>query len=236
MYDIDLHAHTRFFHSFPGRPTAYDPIGAELLGRVASARGMDAVATTNHDYYEEFEHDDVTFIPGIEITTTRGHVLVVGPDPPEGTAPGELRPEEAVDLARDHDCAVILPHPFRDSTVRHSDATFDAFELNGKHADTHTRVRPMADDRSIPMTGGSDAHFPFEVGRAYTRVDADELTPESVADAIRDGRVEPVYQGSAIDRVLSPIYKLIHQGKGHRAPPDVNIEEGGDGGAPRSDS
>jgi predicted metal-dependent phosphoesterase TrpH len=216
VYHVDLHAHTRFFHSLPERPTPYDPLGARLLGRTASARGLDAVALTNHDYYAPLESDAVTFIPGIEVTTTAGHVLVVGPDPPKQTARGELTPAEAVEEAHDRGCAAILPHPFRSSSVREHRAPFDAVELNGKHPDTHDRVRELAAERSLPLTGGSDAHFPFEAARGFTRIDAPELTPESVVDAIRDGRVEPIYRGGPLDRVLQPAYRLVHALKGAR--------------------
>lgn len=218
MFNVDLHAHTRFFHSFPARPTPYDPVGADLLGRAAKARGIDAVALTNHDYYTAFETDGVTSIPGVEVSTTHGHVLVVGTDPPRRTEPGTLSPAEIVERAHDRGCAAILPHPFRKSTVRETAAPFDAVELNGKRPDTHDRVRTMAADRSLPLTGGSDAHFPFEAGRAYTKVDADELTTESVVDAICDGRIEPVYQGGSMEVVLAPAYRLIHKAKAIESP------------------
>jgi len=216
VYHVDLHAHTRFFHSIPERATAYDPLGARLLGRTASARGLDAVALTNHDYYEPFADSGVTFIPGIEVTSTEGHVLVVGPDPPTHTEAGTLRPAEVVDEAHDRGCAAILPHPFRSSAVRETDASFDAVELNGKHPDTHDEVRALAAERSLPMTAGSDAHFPFEAGRGFTRVHAAELTPESVVDAVRDGRVEPIYRGGPMERLLQPAYRLVHEVKGVR--------------------
>ena len=214
MYHVDLHAHTRFFHSIPEQATAYDPLGAWLLGRTASARGLDAVALTNHDYYESFPDSGVTFIPGIEVTTTKGHVLVVGPDPPDHTKAGTLTPEEVVEEAHDRGCAAILPHPFRSSSVRESEAPFDAVELNGKHPDTHGRVRELAEERSLPMTAGSDAHFPFEAARGFTRVHAAELTPESIVEAVRDGRVEPIYRGGPLERFLQPAYRMIHKVKG----------------------
>jgi predicted metal-dependent phosphoesterase TrpH len=216
VYHVDLHAHTRFFHSFQERATPYDPLGARLLGRTAEARGMDGVALTNHDYYADFADSGVTFIPGIEVSTTDGHVLVVGPAPPEQTEAGKLTPAEVVEEAHDRGCAAILPHPFRNSTVRQTEADFDAVELNGKHPDTHDRVRALAEERSLPLTAGSDAHFPFEAARGFTRVDAPELTPESVAEAVRDGRVEPIYRGGPIERVLQPIYRRIHREKGAR--------------------
>jgi predicted metal-dependent phosphoesterase TrpH len=213
MYTIDLHAHTRFFHAFPGRPTAFDPVGARLLALVARYEGLDAVALTNHDYYRRFDPGvpGVEFLPGVEITTTDGHVLVVGPDPPAGAAPGELTPGEAVEKAHERDCIAVVAHPFRRGTVRDSTAPFDAVEINGKHPDDADRVRELADRLGLPIVGGSDAHYPFEAGRAATLVQADRLTAASVVEAVRDGRVEPVVRDGMLDQLLRRGYHHVHR-------------------------
>jgi predicted metal-dependent phosphoesterase TrpH len=216
VYAVDLHTHTRFFHGVRARPTPFDPVGARLLAASAAGRGLDGVATTNHDYDFRPDVDIVTHIPGNEVTTTRGHLLVVGPDPPETTIPGELTPPEVVDLARERDCATVLAHPMRNSSVQQTTAEFDAVELNGKHPDTHDSDRALAANRDLPLVGGSDAHFPFEAGRAYTRVDAPELTPEAVVAAIRDGRVEPVVAGGPLHAALETAYGAVHRLRGHR--------------------
>ncbi|WP_232686311.1 PHP-associated domain-containing protein [Halobacterium zhouii] len=215
MYAVDLHAHTRFFHGFERAGTAFDPFGYRLLALAARARGLDGVALTNHDYCTPFEGGGVASIPGIEVTTTEGHVLVVGPDPPRRTRPGELTPNAVVSMAHDRDCAVILPHPFRRSKVRHSDADFDAVELNGKSRRAWDAAREVAADRALPLVGGSDAHYPFEVGRSYTRVDAESLAPADVADAIRGGHVEPAFSRDPVSRALSRVYDRLHARKGH---------------------
>ncbi|WP_290810485.1 PHP domain-containing protein [Halovivax sp.] len=215
MYSVDLHAHTRFFHGRQRLGDRFDPVGHRLLVRAATRRGLDGVATTNHDYYTRFGSDGVATIPGIEITTDRGHVLVVGPDPPARTEPGTLTPAEAVELAHDRGCAAIVAHPFRNSTVRDvSDVPFDAIEVNGKHPRSRPLVEQLAAERDLPLVGGSDAHFPFEVGRAFTRVDADDLTPGAVVDAIRDGRVDFRISNGRVDRWLRRLYRSVHRRKG----------------------
>lgn len=215
MFDVDLHAHTRFFHFAAGRPTPFDPVGARALAAASRWRGLDGVALTNHDYYSAFSAgaDTPVFLPGIEVSTTRGHALVVGPDPPAYTEPGALTPREVVTIAHDADCAAIIPHPYRRGTVLETQAGFDAVEINGKHPSSADRVRRLAEDLDLTIVAGSDAHFPFEAGRAYTRIDADELTPEAVVDAIRDGRVEPKVARGSSHRLLRRAYHYVHRAK-----------------------
>lgn len=213
MYSVDLHTHTRFFHSSPGRPTRFDPLGADLLAAFGRRRGLDGIALTNHDYYRAFDaaSGSPLFLPGIEVSTTDGHVLVVGPEPPARTPPGELTPREVVSRAHEAGCAAIIAHPYRRSRVRESGADFDAVEINGKHPRTAAAVRSLAERLDVPVVGGSDAHFPFETGRAYTTIDAETLTPESVVAAIRDGRVEPAVRDGFPDRFLRKGYRYVHR-------------------------
>lgn len=213
MFTVDLHAHTRFFHGFPAEPTAYDPVGARLLARWGRHAGLDGVALTNHDYYRPFHSGGggPQFIPGIEVSTTVGHLLVVGPDPPSRTVPGERSPEEVVSLAHGNGCAAIIAHPFRRSRVRESDADFDAVEINGKHPDNAERVRALAETLDVPVVGGSDAHYPFEVGRTVTRIETGELTPESVVTAIREGAVDVDVRGSPVDDLMRIGYEYTHR-------------------------
>ncbi|WP_418279806.1 PHP-associated domain-containing protein [Halorubrum sp. DTA98] len=213
MFTVDLHAHTRFFHGFHAEPTAFDPIGARLLALWGQRSGLDAIALTNHDYYSPFDcaMGGPQFIPGIEITTTLGHLLVIGPDPPRRSVPGERTPEEVVSQAHSTGCAAIIAHPYRRSRLRESDAEFDAVEINGKHPDNADRVRALSKSRGIPVVGGSDAHYPFEVGRTVTRIEAAELTPETVVAAIREGAVEVDVRNSRVDDLVRTGYDYVHR-------------------------
>lgn len=228
MFAIDLHAHTRFFHGFRRLGDLYDPLGVRLLTAMASRRDLDAVALTNHDYYTDFdmrESSGVVTVPGIEVSSTDGHVVVVGPNPPYETEPGVLTPREVVDLAHDRGCAAIIAHPYRDSTVREADAPFDAIEINGKHPRTWEYVRELAETHDLPLVGGSDAHYPIEVGRAYTLVDANRPTPESVVEAIRDGRVRPRVHRGTVTTAIRRLYRDIHDYKGHTMSPPEPIRK-----------
>lgn len=215
VFDCDLHTHSRFFHRAPEVGAGYDRHGVRATLRVARSRGLDGIAVTNHDFFRPETLVSDACIPGIEISTTQGHLLVIGPDPPSRTRPGELSPGEAVALARDHDCATVIAHPFRNSTLRESDAEFDAIEVNGKHPEHRERIERIASARDLAVVGGSDAHFPFEVGRLSTRLDIDRITPERVVDALREGRVEPVVRSGPFTRALGSLYTGIHRVRGH---------------------
>lgn len=219
MFAVDLHVHTRFFHGFDRAAPYYDPVGARMAGLAARLRGLDGFATTNHDYYRSLgDPAGLPTLPGIEISTTQGHVLVVGPDPPRETEPGALTPAQAVRRAHERGCVAIIAHPFRNSTVRTTDVDFDAVELNGKTPQTWARAREVAARHDLPLVGGSDAHYPFEVGRAYTTVDAPTLTPETLVDAIRSGNVSVEMAFGPVANTLRHGYKLVHRLKGHDPP------------------
>jgi predicted metal-dependent phosphoesterase TrpH len=224
VYKLDLHTHTRFFHGFPSRPTPFDPVGVRLVERVAMWEDLDGVALTNHDYCVDVAFDHLVSIPGIEVSTTAGHVLVVGPDPPEVTNPGGMDPTAVTALAHENGCAAIIAHPYRNSTVRNVDAPFDAVEINGKHPRSSERVARLAHDRDVPLVGGSDAHYPVEVGRAYTVVDAETLTPDSVVSAIRDGRVDARVSEWPPHELLRGLYRSVHRWKSHLDDPADALE------------
>lgn len=215
VFDCDLHTHSRFFHFGPAIAGQYDRFGARMALGIARRRGLDGLAVTNHDFFAAETMITPSCIPGIEISTTQGHLLVVGPDPPARTEPGELDPAGAVDLAHSRGCAAIIAHPFRNSSLPESDAAFDAIELNGKHPEHRAQIEAIARERDLPIVGGSDAHFPFEVGRIFTRLDIDRLTPAAVVEAIRSGRVEPISRPNVLTRGLRSAYTGIHRVKGH---------------------
>ena len=215
MLAVDLHAHTRFFHGRRDLGDRFDPLGVRALRWAARRRGLDAVTTTNHDYYTPFRSGDrVAVLPGIEVSSTMGHVLVLGPDPPSETIPGEYTPAEVVDIAHERGCVAIAAHPYRGSSLGDlEDVAFDAIEINGKHPRTRPLVEAIAERWDVPVVAGSDAHLPVEVGRAYTWIDASEASPEAVVAAIREGRVKPRVGTGYVDRLMRSAYRRHHARK-----------------------
>ncbi|WP_324662880.1 PHP domain-containing protein [Haloarcula sediminis] len=194
MLSVELHTHSSLSHD--GR----DPV--ELLLEQARAVGLDALAVTDHDELEasrraaELAPDyGLVGIPGMEISSSAGHVLALGIS--EAVPPG-LSFAETLDRIRKQGGLAVVPHPFQESRHGVLDkiskeelATADAIEVYNSRLLTgrsNRQAERFARRRGLPMTAGSDAHIAEMVGQAVTTVDADEASVAAILDAIREGR------------------------------------------------
>ena len=166
----------------------------------ATAAGLDGIVVTDHDTLanvaavREAAPSDLTVVSGVEVTTTQGHLLAIGVE----DVPPRADPLDVIDWVHDHGGVAVLSHPF--DTLRQYYSTdlaaigraVDAIEgINSRCilGQFNRRARSFAAAHGLPTTGGSDAHFPIEVGRAYTEVDGDLL------GAIGRGDVRPAGRG-----------------------------------------
>ncbi|HIH87405.1 MAG TPA: PHP domain-containing protein [Methanosarcinales archaeon] len=187
---IDLHIHSCYSKD------CASPV--ESILKQACSIGLDGIAICDHDTIEGSleaqrlvkEHNiDLVVVPGVEVTTTRGHLLVLGNS--DGF-PKNKDPQDIIRLARAQDCLIVAPHPYKGypkSLGDVSDLDVDAIEvLNSRFilGKFNERAVKMARTLDLPMLGNSDAHFVGMVGRAYTEIDA-QPSVEAVFKAIMDG-------------------------------------------------
>lgn len=178
--ELDLHNHTRY--SFD---CAMDP--ARVV-KVAKARGLDAIAITDHDAIEgawEAEraaNGDILVIVGEEIDTDAGDVI--GLFLKEKIL--ERDPLRAVEAIHAQGGVAILPHPFaktlsiEDRVARELDG---AEGFNARHAKIREvqggmgepEVLSFAKSYGLSIVASSDAHAYREIGRARTIVSASSL-------------------------------------------------------------
>jgi predicted metal-dependent phosphoesterase TrpH len=184
---FDLHIHSNYSD---GRADVKDIIEA------AKRRGLDGIALTDHDTmrgipvakkYIDEQEIDLMLIPGVEVTTSEGHLLVLGTDkPPER----KMSPEETIEVAHELGGIADVPHPyhpFRHAIGRIPDA--DAVEVyNSKHLFglANGRAKIEARRRGMTMVAGSDSHYAETVGLGVTEIEAEDV--DGVLEAIRHGR------------------------------------------------
>jgi len=191
MLACDLHVHTN--HSKDGESSV-----GEIL-RQAEAEGLDAIAITDHDSVDGAKKaltipSPVLVIPGIEVSTKQGHLLVLGVTE---IIPAGLDVVATVNIARALGGLAILPHPYhvwRHGVARRKKAgmsAVDAVEVfNSRYivGSANQKAARIAKRLGKPCVGGSDAHNAKFVGFGRTYVDAEKNVP-AILEAIRAGRV-----------------------------------------------
>jgi len=185
---LDLHVHTtRSSDAF----TALDH-----LPKLAKSHGLDGAAVTDHNCALELAVAGTIVVPGIEVSSSEGHVIGLGITAP---IPRGLSADQTIDEIHRMEGVAVIPHPydlFRKS-VRPERLTArpDAIEVVNSssflHSVTWKRGRKYADEAGLPMVAGSDSHIPQTIGRAYTIIDTDSGDIQAILDAIRRGSVTP---------------------------------------------
>ena len=216
---FDLHVHS---NCSDGRDEV------KTILQAARRRGLAGLSITDHDTLKgsqkalqiiREERLNLILIPGAEVTTTEGHLLVLGI---EELPPRDRSPEETADLARELGGISIVPHPyhpFRHAIGRIPDC--DAVEVyNSKHlfGIANARARRGAKKRGLPMVAGSDSHFAVTVGLGVTEIQAADA--EAAVAAIRDGRTRVVGKRTPprffIGNTVQSICLIVKKGVGRR--------------------
>lgn len=202
MLKIDLHIHTR--------NSGDSIIDLNKLDKIIEAKSIDGVAITDHNKYTKPPKSRYIIIPGIELNTNYGEII--------GLFINEKINSknflEAVDEIKSQGGLIILPHPydiFRLNAMKPKPRLYsllakilDGIEVINSRcliSQFNTKARELAIKLEKAMTAGSDAHTPYEVGKAYTQLKGS--TSEDVYRAIKRKMTYPAGGKS------NPIYRLI---------------------------
>ena len=153
------------------------------------------MVTFSRELEEYAEHRGLLLLPGIELTLSNKHVVVINPDFREAADFRSLN-----DLAgiRNDRNLIIAPHPFypgfrclRSSLETHIDS-FDAVEFSffySRLINPNKKAVQTAGHHGKPLVGSSDCHNIWQVGYTYSVVEAEKTIP-SILAAVKEGRVE----------------------------------------------
>jgi predicted metal-dependent phosphoesterase TrpH len=134
-------------------------------------------------------YPDILIIPGVEISTPQGDMLVLGT---EELPPRPWTPEAMVDYAKSVGAVSIVAHPFREYGMGDLARNYkvDAIEVlnGGSTAAANNEARELAKSMGLPGTAGSDAHQLSELFSVCSKVDA-SLDVDAVLRAIKKGSV-----------------------------------------------
>jgi predicted metal-dependent phosphoesterase TrpH len=196
--------------------TDASPCSNTAPSRVVTAAvkaGLEGIAVTDHDTVETVAAvrraapSSLDVISGVEVTTTQGHLLALGVE----ASPPQAHPIGVIEWIHERGGVAILSHPFDTlrqyyrEDLREIARIVDAVEgINSRcvFPQFNQRAQSFAVANGLPTTGGSDAHFPREVGRAYTESEGEIL------NAIREGEVRACGRGGYLS---GHVATRIHQ-------------------------
>ncbi len=160
--------------------------------------GLSAVAVNDHnrpagarEVARVAKGHDLLVVPSSEVSSFNGHILALGVTEP---IPSGLSPDETIRRINDFGGLAVAAHPGRFYTglsiheVRASQ--FEAVEVaNGGSSRRQNHLAGLlADSRNLGKTGGSDAHWPKDIGRCRTVFKNEPTSVEELLEEIRAHR------------------------------------------------
>lgn len=224
---FDLHTHSFF------SPDAAD--SPERLIAAAKARGLSGIAITDHDTCEAHADliakgleradggavDGFLIVPGVEVSTSDGHLLCLGATLP---AMAGKPSAEVVEAIHARGGLAIPAHPYDRwrSGIREAvldRAPFDGLEVFNAAVSSRSynvQARAYAERRGLSMTASSDAHHASAVGVSTTVFEMETLTLASLLAALRrGGRPEGEYlsRSEALKKHFGNWFRMLNRRK-----------------------
>ena len=190
MIQADLHIHTVYSSDSLIQPkTLVDQLVTHSFIKVAAVTDHDSVRGCKATVELASAYPDILIIPGVEISTRCGDVLILGT---EELPPRPWTPEVVVDYAKSVGGVSIVAHPYREYGMGDLARNYkvDAIEVlnGGSTATANNQAKELARCMGLPGTAGSDAHQLSELFSVCSKIDA-SLDVDAVLRAIKKGSV-----------------------------------------------
>lgn len=199
MIYADLHIHTTYSDDSSVLPKALvESLVRHSFVKVAAVTDHDTVRGCSIIKQLASAYPDILIIPGVEITTPVGDVVVLGAGE---TPPKPWTVQNVVNFAKERDLVSVVAHPYREYGMgdEAKNYVFDAIEVvnGGSSASENEQARQLAKLLGLPGTGGSDAHRQQDLFNVYTEVKAG-LDVDEILHAIKKGLTKAVQTGTSI--------------------------------------
>jgi hypothetical protein len=193
---IDLHVHSCYSRDALSKP--------ETIVRRAKKRGLSGIAITDHNSVASWGRL-LPIAKREKLLVVRGEELKIRE---AGMAIGELSAlflqqeikavelDEVIDDAREQDALLVIQHPFDLFRKRWKKMRYwkrfhaiEAFNSRCVFNSWNKKAMRFAREHQFPVTAGSDAHTPWEIGNAF--VECNAQSEEEIREAIlkKDVRV-----------------------------------------------
>ena len=228
---LDLHTHT-----FPNSDDSF--IGPDELVEAAKAVGLDGICITEHDYFWDAadiralsRRHDFLVLPGCEVNTDGGHVLVFGL---EQYVFGMHKVVFLRQIADRLGGLIVAAHPYRRRYIQEQAHKPDVYEamvqracvdqffsycdaievLNGRAThDETTFSRDVGNRLGLHMAGGSDSHKPSHLGSVATRFHNQITCLDDLIAEMKAGRFEPAVSDEGPVTGRESFAREVHGGK-----------------------
>ena len=211
MLKTDLHIHTNFSHDSDMKPEA-------LVSRCSEV-GLNCIAVTDHNTIKGAlavkALADFQVIIGEEIASSGGEItgLFLDSEVSHG-----LSPIETVKRIKGQGGLVSIPHPFDrfrskviqrqalDDILPYVDIV-EVFNARNSLAMDDRKASALAAEHNFLVSGVSDSHTLFEVGRVYVEMDEFDGTPEQFKEVLAFGMIVG-HRVNPLIHVLTTITKV----------------------------
>jgi predicted metal-dependent phosphoesterase TrpH len=208
---IDLHVHTDYSDGL------HSP---KQMLKAARKNGLDGIAICDHNTAKGYKalksvidpKKDPVLIPGIEYSSTKGHIVGLGVTANIRT---DLEPREVVDAIIDLGGVVVIPHPGKSPSgipFKIIDLLeFDGIEVyNGRSLKCHNeKAEEFAKSKKAARLGGSDAHMMNQVGGAYTIFKTRSRDPEDLFEDIYKRKTKAGGKGITFPEYMSDNFRIL---------------------------
>ncbi len=150
----DFHIHTIYSADSIIQPkTLVDMLATHSYIKVAAVTDHDSVRGCKATVELASAYPDILIIPGVEISTPKGDMLVLGTDE---LPPKPWNPEDVVDYAKSIGAVSIVAHPFREYGMGDLARNYkvDAIEVlnGGSSVGANSQAKDLAKSMGLPGT------------------------------------------------------------------------------------